>query len=355
MLLQQLGATAETFSDFIIYAAAGCIPGRVATAIRDEYRIYAEDGDYRGEPSGALLYGALSRAELPAAGDWVALRVIAPGEAIVHAVLPRRTKFSRRAAGTREDEQVIAANVDTALILCGLDGDFNLRRIERYMTLVHESSAHPVIVLSKADLCADLEEKLHQAQGVARGKPVVPISATSSEGLEPLAPYIRSGETLVLLGSSGVGKSTLLNHLCAEERQRTAAVRESDGRGRHTTTRRELILLPQGAMVIDTPGMRELQLWGGQGSVEQTFDEIAGLGAHCRFRDCAHEGESGCAVGEALSNGSLDEARWESYRKLQAETRRHELLTDKTAALAAKQRLKAVHKAQREHYKMRPK
>jgi ribosome biogenesis GTPase len=355
VLLQQLGATAGTFDDFSLLRLPGCILGRVAIVVRDEYRVYAEDGDYRAEASGALLYGALSQGELPAVGDWVALRAIAQGEAILHAVLPRRTKFSRRAAGTREDEQVIAANVDVALIICGLDGDFNLRRMERYLTLVHECGADPVLVLNKSDLCLDLKARLDAAQTVARGIPVVPISSTTVEGIAPLAPYLRAGKTFVLLGSSGVGKSTLLNRLSGEDLQRTSAVRDSDGRGRHTTTRRELIVLPQGAILIDTPGMRELQLWANQESLDQTFDDIAELAQYCRFRDCAHQVEAGCAVRDALASGELAAPRWESYRKLQSEIRRHELLTDKTAALGAKQRLKAIHKAQREIYKMRPK
>jgi ribosome biogenesis GTPase len=355
VFFEQLGGGAGILSIFESYAAAGCVPGRVAVAIRDEYRVYSAGIEYRAEPTGALLYGALSRAELPAVGDWVALRVIGPDRAIVHAVLPRKTQFSRRAAGTREDEQVVAANVDTALIVCGLDGDFSLRRIERYLTLVHESGADPVLVLNKADICADLDDKLQQANSVARGKPVIPISSMSAEGVAALDPYIEAGKTLVLLGSSGVGKSTLLNRLLGEERLRTGAVRESDSRGRHTTTQRELIVLPRGAILIDTPGMRELQLWANRDSLDQTFDEIAALAVHCRFRDCSHAVEDGCAVREALANGDLDPARWESYRKLQGEIRRHEMMTDKQAALAQKQRWKVLHKAQKELYKRRSK
>jgi ribosome biogenesis GTPase len=351
VFFQQPGADTGILSSFESYAAAGCVLGRVAVAIRDEYRVYAESGEYLAEPSGALLYGAMSKAELPAVGDWVALRVAGPDQGIVLAVLPRKTKFSRRAAGTREDEQVIAANVDTALIMCGLDGDFSLRRMERYLTLVQESGADPVLVLSKADLCRDLEEKLAQAQSVARGKPVIPISSMSEDGMAQLDPYLEPGKTIVLLGSSGVGKTTLLNRLLGEERLRTAPVRESDSRGRHTTTHRELMVLPRGVILIDTPGMRELQLWANRDSLDQTFDEIAEFAAGCRFRDCSHAIEDGCAVREALTAGDLDPARWESYRKLQGEIRHHEVMTDKNAALAQKQQWKVMHKAQKEHYK----
>ncbi len=351
MSFQLPGANAGVLSDFESYAAAGCVLGRVAVAIRDEYRVLTPVGECHAEPSGALLYGALSRAELPAVGDWVALRIAGPDHAIVQAVLPRRSKFSRRAAGNREDEQVIAANVDTALIVCGLDGDFNLRRIERYLTLVQESGAEPVLVLSKADLCDRLNEKIEQTQSVARGKPVVPISSVTEDGIAPIEPYLQPGKTFVLLGSSGAGKSTLLNRLLGEERLRTAAVRESDSRGRHTTTHRELIVLPQGAILIDTPGMRELQLWANRDSLDQTFDDIAGFAANCRYRDCSHGVENGCAVQQALAGGKLDPARWESFRKLQGEIRHHEVMTDKNAALAQKQRWRVIHKAARKHYK----
>ncbi len=355
MTIEQLGAHAGTLSHFESYAQDGSVLGRVVISIRDEYRVLTESGEYRAEPSGALQYGALSQSELPAVGDWVALRVIGEGQAIVHAVLPRRTKFSRRAAGTREDEQVLAANVDTALIVCGLDGDFNPRRIERYLTLTLESGADPVIVLSKSDLCADLQSPLDQARRIARDRPVIPISSLSDEGIAPLTPHLTPGKTFVLLGSSGAGKSTLLNRLLGEERLATAPVRESDGRGRHTTTRRELIVLPSGALLIDTPGMRELQLWAGRDALDQAFDEIAALALECRFRDCSHGVELGCAVRDALERGELHPERWQSYRKLQGEIHRHEMLTDHHAAFVEKQRWKSIHKAIRVHYKLRGK
>ncbi len=327
--------------------------GRIAASIRDEYRVLTPEGELHAEPCGALLYGASSRAELPAVGDWVAIRVVGDGEAIVHQVLPRRTKFSRRAAGGREEEQVIAANIDTALIVCGLDGDFNVRRIERYLTLVNESGADPVIVLSKSDMCAKVNDRIREAESVARAAPVVATSSFSEHGVTALEPYLEGGKTLVLLGSSGAGKSTLLNRLLGEERQRTAAVRESDSRGRHTTTNRELIPLAGGAVLIDTPGMRELQLWANEDSLNETFDDIAELAAQCRFRDCAHSGEDGCAVLRALQTGELDESRMASYRKLKREIRHHEMLADKPAAIAEKQKWKAIHRAMRKHYKSR--
>jgi ribosome biogenesis GTPase len=328
----------------------GLIVGRVAASVRDEYRVLAPQGELHAQPCGALLYGASCRADLPVVGDWVRIRPIADGEAIVYEVLPRRTKFSRRAAGDREQEQVIAANVDTALIVCGLDGDFNPRRIERYLALVHESGASPVIVLSKADLCDNTAARIREAAAVARHSPVVTVSSLSENGPAALVPYLQPGQTIVLLGSSGAGKSTLVNRLLGTERQRTAPVRASDSRGRHTTTHRELIPLPSGAMLIDTPGLRELQLWANEESLDQAFDDIAELAAQCRFRDCAHSGEIGCAVLGAVASGALDASRLKSYRKLRREIHRHEMLADKPAAFAEKQRWKSIHKAIRQYY-----
>src|SRR5437667_7821257 len=238
---------------------------------------------------------------------------------MIHAVLPRRTRFSRRAAGEREQEQMIAANVDLALIVCGLDHDFNLRRIERYLTLARESGAEAAIALNKADLCVDLEARLEDARRVAGGAPVVSICAQSSEGIAPILGLIGRGRTVALLGSSGVGKSTLVNQLLGEERQRVREVRESDSRGRHTTTYRELVPLPSGGALIATPGMRELALWAGPESLDSAFGDVADLALGCRFRNCAHGAEHGCAVQAAISSGELDSERWRSYQKLHAE------------------------------------
>lgn len=348
MYLDTLGITAEVLSHFEPYSAEGCVPGRIAVSIRDEYRVLTGRGELRAEPSGALLYGAAGRAELPAAGDWVALRVADESFALVTAVLPRRTRFSRRAAGRREDEQIIAANVDTALIVCGLDGDFNVRRIERYLTIVRESGADGVVVLSKADLCADAATKVTQTRAVANDVPVVLVSSIAEDGLAQLREHLQPRKTFVLAGSSGAGKSTIINRLLGEDRLRTSAVRESDSRGRHTTTARELIVLPSGAILIDTPGMRELQLWASEDSVDGTFDEIAQLAAACKYRDCTHTTEDGCAVRDEVPADRL-----ESYHKLQREVRYHELASDPIAAAARKAKWKAIHKSVKAMYKHR--
>ncbi len=352
MRLESLGADGAVYGAFQSDASEGLVLGRIALAQRDQYRLFTETAEHWAEASGALWYRAADAADLPVVGDWVAARVV--GDlAIVERVLPRRTCFSRRAAGRREERQAIAANVDLVFLVCGLDGDFNLRRLERYLTLAAESGARPVVVLNKADLCADLAARRAAAEAVAGGAPVVTSCAHTADGLAALAPFLGPGRTVALLGSSGVGKSTLVNGLLGEARLRTREVRESDSRGRHTTTHRELVPLPVGGALIDTPGMRELQLWAGQDSVDRAFDEIAALAAACRFRDCTHTGESGCAVEAARAAGEISGDRWESYRKLRNEARRHEVMTDWLAALAQKRRWKAIHKAQRQHYKRR--
>jgi ribosome biogenesis GTPase len=268
-------------------------------------------------------------------------------------VLPRSTLFSRRAAGRREDQQPIAANVDLVFLVCGLDGDFNVRRLERYLTLAAESGAAPVIVLNKADACEDLGARIEETAAVAGSSPIVACSAQTGAGLDALDRFLARGRTIALLGSSGVGKSTLVNRFLGEERFRTNTVREDDSHGRHTTTHRELVPLPRGGALIDTPGMRELQLWASQESVDAAFDEIAEIAAGCRFRDCKHAGETGCAVEAALARGTIGADRMASYRKLAAEARHHEVMTDKFAALEQKRQWKAMHRAAKKMYKSR--
>ena len=353
MNLVSLGAGPAVFGAFATYAARGLILGRVATAQRDQYRLYTETAELSAEASGALWYGASGAASMPVTGDWVAARVVGPEQGIVEAVLPRHTCFSRRAAGRREERQPIAANIDLLFVVCGLDGDFNLRRLERYLTLAAESGVRPVVVLHKTDVCGQLAARVAETAAVAGGAPIVTSIARTAEGVDGLAGFLAPGRTVALVGSSGAGKSTIVNRLVGGELLATGAVRASDSRGRHTTTRRELVPLAAGGALVDTPGMRELQLWAGEESVERTFGEIAATAANCRFRDCSHTGEPGCAVAAALAAGEIARARWEGYRKLLAEARRHEQRAGSLAALERKRQLKRIHKAQRKHYKSR--
>ncbi len=353
MFLESLGADAAVHRLFQPHAARGLVLARVAVSERDHYQLFTAEGELPAEASGALLYRAPGRASMPVTGDWVAARIADPFQAIVEAVLPRRTVFSRRAAGRREDEQPVAANIDLVFLVCGLDGDFNLRRLERYMTLAAEAGTEAVVVLNKADLCPDIEARLVETAAVARGVPIVPASTRTPRGLDGMRAFLAYGRTVALLGSSGVGKSAIVNCFLGEERLRTQEVRESDSRGRHTTTRRELIPLPGGGAVIDTPGMRELQLWAGQESVDRTFDEIAEIASACRFRNCSHSGESGCAVARAIAEGVVSDERWKSYRKLIAEVKRHEEMTDPVAAAETKKRVKAMQKRIRAFYRQK--
>lgn len=294
-------------------------PARVVAQFSHAYRIVTGQDERLAEVTGKFEYAARAKSDFPAVGDWVAAEPLEDNRAIIHAVLPRRTAMVRRAAGNRPEEQIIGANLDVLFIVCALNDDFNLRRIERFLVMAWESGASPVVLLTKSDLCGDWEQKLIEVEASAPGVPVHAVSAVMNRGKEALAAYLLPGTTVAVAGSSGVGKSTLLNWLAETERQRVQGIREDDAKGRHTTTHRELFRLPGGALLMDTPGMRELQLWEAHEGRQEAFADIAALSARCRFQDCRHGSEAGCAVREALESGELDAKRYANYEKTERE------------------------------------
>jgi ribosome biogenesis GTPase len=331
---------------------AGVEPGRVAIEFNHIFRVIVGDGEVEVTTAGRLRHQASSRSQLPAVGDWVVVRRRpdrASGDIV--AVMRRRSWFSRKAAGNVTGEQVVAANVDVAFIVMGLDGDFNLRRLERYLLLTRESGATPVILLTKTDLASALPLQLADVQGLAAGIPVHALSPKHNQGLEHVSPYLTPGRTAALLGSSGVGKSTIINRLAGEDLRRTQDVRDSDSRGRHTTSHRELVTLPNGGLIIDTPGMRELQLWDVGEAVSETFEDIEALARDCRFGDCRHRDEPRCAVKTAVTDGRLAADRLDSYLKLQDEVAFLSRQQDQRAQLEEKRRSKVMNRSLREHLK----
>jgi len=327
-------------------------PGRVLIGFNYLYRVGVQDGEFDAVLSGRLKHYAERQRELPAVGDWVVVRK-RPQEdrgAIV-AVLPRRSRFSRRVAGKVTDEQVVAANVDVVFIVMALDDDFSIRRLERYLLMGRESGAAPVVLLTKPDLCDDVPARVAAVVAAAGDVPVHVLSPKLNQGLDQVAPYVTGGRTAALLGSSGVGKSTIINRLAGADVRKTREVREADSKGRHTTTHRELVVLPGGGLMIDTPGMRELQLWDASESVRDTFDDIQALAAECHFTDCRHRDEPRCAVKTAVDDGRVAPDRLASYLKLQDELAFLARQQDERAQIEEKRRGKIGAKALRQHLK----
>jgi ribosome biogenesis GTPase / thiamine phosphate phosphatase len=340
--LHDLGWDPSWADEFEPFARENLIPARVALRHHGPCVLYTERGSLGGLPSARM-----GDDQLPAVGDWVAARPL-PGErkAVIEAVLPRRTAFTRKEAWRRTAEQVVAANVDAVLIVTAFGFDLNSRRLERYLVAAWESGADPAIVVNKADLELDRETALVAVEAIAFGVPVHVVSAATGEGLDELSTYLGRGRTAALLGSSGVGKSTLVNRLAGHDVLATREV-STGGRGRHMTTHRELVLLPGGGLLLDTPGMRELQLWAGEESLDGAFEDVADLVTECRFTDCAHDTEPGCAVKAALADGSLPAERWVSYVKLQRELRFLEIRRDKARQAEERRRRRSFSRSLR--------
>ena len=345
MKLETLGWNIFFEARFTPYSGKGLLPGRISIQHKDRYVLLSEQGEVNGKVSGKFRFEVKGLHNFPAVGDWVVFEIDSGDQsAVIHHVLERRSKFSRKVAGDRPDEQVLAANVDIAFLVMGLDGNYNLRRLERYLTAARESEAQSVIVLNKSDLCPRpfLEECAQEVLSIAQGIDVIVMSALRTEDVAPLHSHLAPGITGVLLGSSGVGKSTITNQLLGMEHSKVQAVRETDNHGRHTTPHRELLVLPHGGIIIDTPGLRELQLWSGEDGLHDSFDDIEELATNCRFRDCRHEAEPGCAVKSAMQGGTLEPERYESYQKLQREIQFQITKNNSTAKRLEKERDKKM-------------
>ena len=305
-----------------VYNFSDLTVARILSQEKGIYRLVSSHGEKWGEISGRFHYDVQAKSEYPAVGDFVMVDWNKSGDnAVIRHVLPRKSCFIRKAAGVKNEEQVVAANIDTVFLCMSLNNDFNLRRLERYVSIAWNSGAVPIVVLTKADLCSNLEHKLFEVSSVAEGVDVLVTNTINQDGYEEIYPYLTEGKTIAFIGSSGVGKSTLINCLLGEKHLDTNGLRNDD-KGRHTTTHRELILLPSGGMVIDTPGMRELEMWDAANGIDQTFADIEMLAQKCRFRDCTHSGnETGCAVQEAVECGELSIDRFRSWQKLMNENR----------------------------------
>jgi len=317
--LEYLGWDDKFEQQFAALAGDGLVPARVCRVDRDRFRVISGEGEFVAVAASRVSDGADGE-RYPTVGDWCAVRPPeSGGPGRIDLVLPRRTIFTRRAAGRATREQAVAANVDVAFLVTGLDDDYSLRRIERLLALAWESGARPVVVLNKADACDCVDERVAEVAGASPRADVIATSALDGGGFDRLREFIRPGATVVFLGSSGVGKSTIINRLLGRDRMKTGPVREDDSHGRHTTTARELVVMPGGAVLIDSPGVREVGMWVGEDALDATFSEIAALAGECRFSDCTHDHEPGCAVRAAVERGEIDLGRLENFHRLRHE------------------------------------
>jgi ribosome biogenesis GTPase len=346
-LIEQYGWSDSLARTFEPHARAGHLPGRIVVQQRDAYLVATDDGELTAKVSGRLRHEA-REAGHPAVGDWVALSAnLGERTATLHAVLPRRTAFVRRAADSVQTAQVIAANIDVAFVVTSMNADLNPRRLERYLAAAWQSGARPVVLLTKSDLSDAPQALAAEITALAAGCPVLVVSARKGVGLDVLMEQVLPGETCVLIGSSGVGKSTLVNALLGEERMATQEIRAADARGRHTTSHRQLVLLPGGGLILDTPGIREVGLIDADEGLAMAFDDIERLAETCRFRDCGHANEPGCAVRDALKTGALDPARWASFQKLGQELAAVERKDERVAKEVERRRQLTLQKAYR--------
>ena len=327
-----------------------CVPGRVTLEHKRMYRVVTAEGEWLSVCSGSFEHEAHERRDFPAVGDWVAVEKM-PGEerGIIHSILPRTSLFSRKVAGLTIAEQIIAVNIDIVFLVMSMNKDFSARRLERYLVAAYDSGANPVVVLTKKDLCDNPSYYIEEAQNIALGSDVIAVSNVTGEGIAELTVLLAGGKTAALLGSSGVGKSSLTNVICGENTMAVQHIREDDDKGRHTTTHRELFIIPSGGVLIDTPGMREFQLWDNSQSLDSGFKDVEEFAAACKFTDCQHNNEPGCAIQEALDTGALSADRYDSYLKLKKELAFLERKIDRAAQIEERNKWKRITKGMRKH------